>query len=98
MSLQTKDDAKLVRAYAETCSEPAFAELVRRHLDWVHAVALRQTGEPALAHDVTQSVFVLLARKAASLFQRFSGDRLSTARAQRVCGAFPACFFVDQYL
>src|SRR6266581_6664015 len=63
----TMDDWQLLQIYEKNRSEAAFAELVRRHLDWVHAVALRHVGEPHLAEDVVQSVFVLLARKARDL-------------------------------
>ena len=61
------DDWQLLQAYAKSRSEAAFAELVRRHLDWVYSVALRHVGSPHLAEDVVQSVFVLLARKASGL-------------------------------
>jgi RNA polymerase sigma factor (sigma-70 family) len=60
-------DWQLLQAYAKSRSEAAFAELVRRHLDWVYSVALRHVGDPQLAEDVVQSVFVLLARKARDL-------------------------------
>jgi RNA polymerase sigma factor (sigma-70 family) len=65
------DDAALLRRYAEDRSEAAFAELVRRHLNLVYAVALRQCGGDAhLAQDVAQRVFTDLARKAAALASR----------------------------
>src|SRR4051812_39119191 len=65
------DDAELLRSYAENRSEKAFAELVRRHIDLVYAVALRQVGGDAhRAEDVTQIVFTSLARKAAELARR----------------------------
>jgi RNA polymerase sigma factor (sigma-70 family) len=65
------DDAALLRRYAEDRSEAAFAELVRRHLSLVYAVALRQCGGNAhLAQDVAQRVFTDLARKAAALASR----------------------------
>jgi RNA polymerase sigma factor (sigma-70 family) len=60
-------DWELLQAYANSHSEAAFAELVRHHLDWVYSVALRHVGDPQLAEDVVQSVFVLLARKAREL-------------------------------
>ncbi|MCW5559434.1 MAG: sigma-70 family RNA polymerase sigma factor, partial [Verrucomicrobiae bacterium] len=60
-------DAQLLREYAGSGSEAAFAELVSRYAGLVHAAALRQTGNPDWAEDVTQAVFVLLARKAGAL-------------------------------
>ncbi len=56
--------------YAEHRTESAFAELVRRHLDFVHSAALRMVCDPHLAEDVTQSVFVALAKNAARLTER----------------------------
>src|ERR1035437_4147622 len=63
----TMGDWQLLQAYAKNRSEAAFAELVRLHLDWVYSAALRHVGDPHLAEDVVQSVFVLLARKARDL-------------------------------
>ncbi len=65
------DDAELLRRYSEENSEPAFAELVGRRLDFVYSVALRQTGgDTHRAQDAAQRVFTDLARKAASLARR----------------------------
>jgi RNA polymerase sigma factor (sigma-70 family) len=64
------DDATLLRRYAQTRTEDAFAELVRRHLDAVYSAALRRVGgDVHLAEDVAQQVFVALARKAAVVAQ-----------------------------
>jgi RNA polymerase sigma factor (sigma-70 family) len=61
------DDALLCR-YAQDGDEDAFTELVRRHLNFVYAAALRQVGGDAqFAQDVTQVVFTDLAHKAAAL-------------------------------
>jgi DNA-directed RNA polymerase specialized sigma24 family protein len=46
-------DAQLLQAYAERHSEPAFAELVRRHLDFVHSAAMRMVCDSHLAEDVS---------------------------------------------
>ena len=61
------NDMDLVREYANRNSEPAFAELVHRHINLVYSVALRFTGHPQDAQDVTQAVFIILAQKAAGL-------------------------------
>jgi uncharacterized protein (TIGR03435 family) len=60
-------DMDLAREFAASNSEPAFAELVRRHINLVYSVALRYIGNAQDAQDVTQAVFLILARKAARL-------------------------------
>jgi hypothetical protein len=75
----TMGDWQLLQAYAKNRSEAAFAELVRLHLDWVYSVALRHVGDPHLAEDVVQSVFVLLARKARDLGPGTPAGRLAVS-------------------
>ena len=64
-------DSELLRRFAKTNSEDAFAELVKCHVDLVYSAALRQVnGDAHLAQDVAQTVFADLARKAGSLSRR----------------------------
>ncbi len=89
------NDMDLVREFARHNSEAAFTELVRRHLNLVYSVARRCTGNDGDAHDVTQAVFIILARKAAGLREktlltgwlyettRFAAARLLRTNARR---------------
>ena len=80
--MQSVSDGDLLDAFARTGSEAAFGELVRRHIGLVHSVARRHTNQPHEAEEITQAVFILLARKAASLGRRvvLSGWLYHTAR------------------
>lgn len=65
------DDAELLHRYVNDHSDAAFAEIVQRHIAFVYATALRHlNGATHRAEDVTQSVFIDLARKAGALLRR----------------------------
>ncbi len=61
------DDNALLRQYAEQNSETAFAALVTRHVDKVYSTALRHTRNASAAGEITQAVFVILAKKSGRL-------------------------------
>jgi RNA polymerase sigma factor (sigma-70 family) len=63
------DDEALLLEYVARDSETAFRALVERYGPLVYGAALRQVENPSLAEDVTQVVFIILARKAARLPQ-----------------------------
>src|ERR1039457_542239 len=80
------DDIALLREFVARGSEAAFAELVTRHVNKVYSVALRHTRNPHSAEEITQAVFVILARKAGTLGNNviLSGWLYQTARLTAV--------------
>ena len=61
------DDRQLLEDYLTSKSEAAFRTLVERHVGLVHGAAQRHVNNSALAEEITQAVFILLARKAPTL-------------------------------
>ncbi len=62
-----KTDPELLAGWLERGHEPAFHELVRRYAGLVHTTARRTSGDESLAAEISQLVFISLARKARSL-------------------------------
>jgi RNA polymerase sigma factor (sigma-70 family) len=76
------DDQELLAEFVRNESETAFATLVARHVNLVYSAAWRFTGNAHHAEEITQAVFIILARKAASLSRgtMLSGWLYQTAR------------------
>jgi RNA polymerase sigma factor (sigma-70 family) len=86
-----QDDMALVREFAGHQTEAVFAALVERHIGLVYSAAFRQTGDAHLAEEITQAVFIILARKAASLGRNtilpawlYRTTRFSSANALKI--------------
>ncbi|HEY2951196.1 MAG TPA: sigma-70 family RNA polymerase sigma factor [Verrucomicrobiae bacterium] len=60
-------DSELLREHVERGSDEAFRTLVERHSGMVHGAAMRIVQDEHLAEEVTQAVFLILARKGARL-------------------------------
>ncbi len=75
-------DALLIRRYVREQSQAAFAEIVSRHRRLVYFTCLRESGNPQVAEDAAQGVFLILARKAPALSGKASlaGWLFQTAR------------------
>lgn len=67
-----RTDSVLLLEYVENRSEGAFAELVRKHIDFVYSSAVRMVVDPHLAEDVTQATFAALARDGRRLAHRLT--------------------------
>jgi RNA polymerase sigma factor (sigma-70 family) len=63
---QTTDE-QLLRDHVTHRDEAAFAQLVQRHVNLVFGTALRILGDRTAAEEVSQNVFITLARKAATI-------------------------------
>ena len=84
--MQEAADRELLRQYVHRDSDEAFAALLARHVNMVYSVALRKTGNPQAAEEITQVVFIILARKARALSKKIvlSGWLYHTARLTAV--------------
>jgi RNA polymerase sigma factor (sigma-70 family) len=60
-------DSDLLEQFQQSESDEAFARIVDRYINLVYSVALRHTANPHHAEEITQAVFIILARRAGSL-------------------------------
>jgi hypothetical protein len=91
--MQDLDDNALLQEYVEHDSEAAFAAIVARHVNKVYSVALRHTLRPHQAEEITQAVFVILAKKSRQLSKAvvLSGWLYQTARLAVLCQFMEIC-------
>ena len=80
--MHTSDDMQLLQEYASGRAEAAFNALVSRHINLVYSAAMRSVNNPHQAEEITQAVFVTLARKSGALRRGIvlSGWLYQTAR------------------
>ena len=76
------EDRLLLQRFVKDNSQEAFAALTARYLNLVYAVCRRELADADTAEDVTQAVFLILARKAPRLGRNvvLSGWLFQTAR------------------
>ena len=63
-------DSELLREFAEKADAGTFEALVKHHGSMVHAASMRVVANYHDAEDVTQAVFLALAREAGKLSKR----------------------------
>lgn len=66
-ALTDASDGELLRSFAATRHEAAFAEIVRRYLPLAMGAALRRVKSRSLAEEAVQDAFVTLAKKVSSV-------------------------------
>lgn len=83
-------DHELLAEFVKNGSESAFSALVARYVNLVYSTALRHTSVPHHAEEITQAVFILLARKAGSVSSKavlsgwlYQAARLTAANYRR---------------
>jgi len=72
--MQPKSDVQLLGEYAVNGAEAAFSELVQRHTNLVYSAALRQVESTEAAAEISQNVFLGLARQAGPITARLAPE------------------------
>jgi uncharacterized protein (TIGR03435 family) len=62
--MRETSDFQLLQCYTNNGSEEAFAALSARYCDLVYSVAFRRVGNAHQAEEITQAVFIIMAKKA----------------------------------
>lgn len=83
-------DNELLEQFQESESDEVFALIVERYVHLVHSVALRHTANVHHAEEITQAVFIVLARRADTLDRKtvlsgwlYHAARLTAANYRR---------------
>ena len=82
-------DSELLHSFATRGSADAFSQLVIRHAPAVYGAARRQLPDPSEADDITQAVFLVLAR-ALLIFRPISCYRVGSSEPRTSLAARPA--------
>ncbi len=90
------EDRELLQQFVRDRSQKAFQQLVARHSAWLYSACLRRLGDPSLAEDATQAVFMALARRPPNLVgartlgpwlhraAKYVSNNLNRARKRRI--------------
>jgi len=62
--MRDMNDYELLQNYVTNGSEEAFATLSARYVDLVYSVAFRRVGDSHQAEEISQAVFIIMAKKA----------------------------------
>ena len=74
-------DSQALADFAQSRSSEAFTVLVQRYVDLVYSTARRMARDAHLAEDITQAVFIVLARRAHSINPKYlAGWLVNTSR------------------
>ena len=90
--MQNMSDGQLVEKYISNKSQEAFTLLVKRHGGMVYSTCSRLLNNPIDAEDASQTVFLLLAKKAETLHKRDAVATWLFKTTHMVCMNFQQAF------